>query len=178
MDQELIELVEQAKVGKKWAFGKLYGLFYQRIYRFIYYLTYDKQLSEDLTQNTFLKAWRALPNFSTAKGTFQSFLFTIARNLVIDVKRKNKEFYLDENIDISSKEDLEDEYQRQESKQVIAKALEGLEPEEKQIVILRYFEELSFAEIARVINKKEGALRVRIHRILIKLKEQLEKNGS
>lgn len=170
------KLVEAAKRGNKEAFGEIYRLFLGRIYRFIYYLVYDEPLAEDLTQETFMKAWKALPGFSTKKGSLQAYLFTIARNLVIDRQRKRKELALTEEAAelIESREDLEKNLIVSEEKQMVKEALSILEPDEKQIVILRYFEDLHFEEISKVVGKKEGALRVEVHRLLAKLKLYIE----
>lgn len=174
LDQK--KLVEEAKKGNKEAFGEIYRLFLSRIYRFIYYLVYDEPLAEDLTQETFIKAWKALPGFSSKKGTIQAYLFAIARNLVIDNQRKKKEVALTdeaaENIEIT--ENLEENIAQNENKELVGRALSVLEPDEKQIVILRYFEEMHFTEISKIVGKKEGAIRVQMHRLLSKLKKYIE----
>lgn len=170
MEKDEQVLIEKAKTGDKDAFGKLYQKYLNRIFRFIYYLIHDYESSQDITQNTFMKAWNSLPRFDMEKGTLQSFLFTIARNTVIDFQRKKKSVSLETIEEIISNEDVEKEAIRSEEKQTILKALSYLETDEKQIIALRYFEELSFSEIAEVMQIKEGALRVRIHRILKKLK--------
>lgn len=170
-------LVRKAKKGDKDAFGDLYKLFLNRIYRFVYYLVGgDEFLAEDITQSTFLKAWNWLPKFSLSRGTFQSFLFTVARNTVIDNQRKKKEFSLEiQDSDVlRSNEDLEEIVSKVEEAQEVQKALSQLSTFDRQIVILRYFEELSFREISQVVNKREGAIRVRVHRILGQLRINLD----
>lgn len=169
------ELVKKAKKGDKNAFGDLYKLFLNRIYRFVYYLVGDEFLAEDITQNTFLKAWNSLPRFSLHKGTFQSFIYTIARNLVIDNQRKKKEFSLEATtFDSPSGENLEEEFGKNEEIKSVRLALAVLPAFDRQLVVLRYFEELSFSEISSVVGKKEGAIRVRMHRILGTMREDLE----
>lgn len=171
---KLSELVKKAQQGEKASYGEIYNLFIKKIYRFIYYSVNEKQLAEDLTQNTFLKAWISLGNFSFGKGTFQAYLFTIARNLVIDYQRRKKELSIDENWDISSADNLEDQIEKEEEKEKVKMILDNLEDDERRLIILRYFEELEFEEIAQVLNKNSGTLRVRVHRILKKLKDKLE----
>lgn len=172
------ELVEAAKKGDKDAFGEIYRLFISRIYRFIYYLVYDESLAEDITQDTFIKAWKSLPRFSLEKGTMQAYLFTIARNLVIDNQRKKRNISLTEAVasDFETGENLEKSYLKEEERGLVREALSSLDASEKQIVILRYFEEFSYAEIAGVVGKNEGAIRVGVHRALAKLKDYLERN--
>lgn len=175
MNEDVLAFVLKTKNGDKEAFGEIYKLFMKRIYRFIYYMVYDKELASDLTQNTFLKTWRSINSFSESKGTFEAFLYTIARNVVIDYQRKKKTVSLEVTGDIfPTNENLEESIVLKEEQRIIHKALLGLEDIERHIVMLRYFEELSFAEIAKVIGKNEGAIRVRIHRILQKLKVNLK----
>lgn len=171
--ENLIDLINKAKSGNKEAFGSIYKLYYEKIYRFIYYLVFDKHLAADLTQNTFLKMWHAIPKFRTKNGTIQSYLFTIARNLVIDFRRKKKELTLDLAQDISKDEDLITKISNGEQNEMLRDTLNALDEEERQLLILRFFEDLSMLEIAKVFNKQEGAIRVRIHRILKKMRQYI-----
>lgn len=171
MNDELLKLISRAQAGEKEAFGEIYKMFIDRIYRYIFYLIYDRELAEDLTQYTFLKAWKALPNFSTENGSLQAFLFKIGRNSVIDYFRKKKDLSIDKIRDPVSDLNIDDSIVLEEEKLNLYKALSYLDDFEKNIVILRFFEELSFLEIANITGKTEGAVRVRTHRALKKLKE-------
>lgn len=175
MNDEIREIVLKAQNGDREAFGQIYNLYQKKIYRFSFYLIQDRQLAEDITQNTFMKAWKALPSFSFKKnGTIQAYLFKIARNLGIDYQRKKREISLDAIADfMPSEENLEDLVVKSERENIVHKALSGLDKDEKQIIVMRYFEELSYAEIAKTIGKNEGAIRVQIHRVLKKLKGRL-----
>lgn len=175
MTENTLELVLKAKKGDKEAFGEVYKLFFKRIFRFVHYLVREHEVSQDVTQTTFIKAWKSLPSFSTKKGTFQSFLFTIARNLVIDHQRKKKNISLEVVGEIMMDDDLEGKMVKDEEKKMVHRTLDGLESEEKHIIALRFFEDLSFKEVADIVGEKEGAIRVRTHRILKKLKEVIEK---
>lgn len=174
-NEDISRLIELAKEGDKDAFGKIYQTFLGKIYRFIYFSVRDKSLAEDLTQNTFIKAWKALPSFTEKKASFQTFLFTIARNTVIDYTRKKKNVSLELIENIESHENIEELTFQKEEKEMVTRALSKLDYFEKHIVILRFFEEMSFAEIGEIVDKKEGAVRVHIHRILKKLKEIIER---
>ncbi len=174
MEDKLERVIQKAKGGDKDAFGKLYLLFRNQIFRYTYYLIYDRNLAEDLTQLTFLKAWLAIPHFSTRKGTLQSYLYAIARNLVIDYQRRKKEVSLEDVAEPSYEVNFEDKLVKEENVKMVQTLLNELDAEEKQLVIFRYFEELHFGEIAHILHKKEGAIRVRLHRILQKLKERVK----
>lgn len=166
--------LERAKGGDKDAFGQLYILFRNRIFRYTYYLIFDRDLAEDLTQLTFLKAWLALPHFSTGRGTLQAYLYAIARNLVIDYQRRKKEVSLEDVAEPSYEVNYENVLIKEENVKMVQKLLTGLDGEEKHLVILRYFEEMRFGEIAHILHKKEGAIRVRLHRVLQKLRERIK----
>lgn len=176
MDEKTHQLVQQAQKGDKDAFGQIYKLYQKKIYRFSYYMIQDQQLAQDITQNTFMKAWKALPFFSFNKnGTIQAYLFKIARNLAIDYQRKKKDVALDVIADIMpSSENLEELVMQKEKQEIVSRALKTLEKEEKQIVVLRYFEEMSYEQISKILGKKEGAIRVYLHRILRKLREEIK----
>lgn len=169
-------LVTKAKDGDKDAFGKLYGMYMVKIYRFAYFLLQDKTAAEDITQETFLKAWKAITRFSPKDGgTFQAFLFAIARNLVTDVRRKKPMVSLSIIEEPGYTDDIEERLMRLEKKERVREVLQRLSPFEQHMVILRFFEELPFTEIAKALDMKEGAIRVRLHRILKGLKTYLEK---
>lgn len=168
------ELLQKACKGSKEAFGAIYKLYYTKIYRYCRINLSSETEAEDLAQETFLKAWRALPTFSTYHGSsVQAFLFRIARNSMIDLSRKKKELPLDTALEIESKEDIEEELDRKNNIETVQKALLKLEDNERQLVVLRFFEEMQSKDIAQILNLNEGAIRVRIHRILKKLRELL-----
>lgn len=174
MPEDIVLLVKKAQGGDKNAFGEIYKIYVRKIYRFIYYLVYDRELAEDLTQIVFLKAWKSLPSFLPEKGTFQAYLYAIARNLVIDYQRRKKELSLDNVDEPASDSDPDGEIVQAERKNAVNKLLATLDDDDKQLVVWRYFEELSFAEIAQIVGEKEGAIRVRLHRIIKKLKERFK----
>jgi len=168
-------LVARAKAGDAAAFTELVNHYERKIYRLAKHITQNDEDAEDVLQETFLKAWKALESFSLEKGgSFQAFLFRIARNLIIDLSRKHKEIPIEifeETLEID--QDVEGQVDRKDNQKMVRKALEKLNDLDKQIVMLFYFEEMSGSEIAKVLNMKEGAMRVRLHRSLKKLKEEI-----
>lgn len=170
----LKRLISRAKQGDKDAFGEIYNFFQKLIFRYIYFSTRNYELAKDLTQNTFFKAWKALPSVSISRGSFRAFLFTIARNLIIDWSRSKKELPLETIENFPSFEDPEKDLIRKEAREVVLQALSKLVEDEKQLILLRFFEELKYGEIAKVIGKKEGSVRVSIYRILKKMKSYIK----
>ena len=164
-------LFEKTKKGDKEAFGEIYRLFVQRIFRFIYYMVKDREHAEDLSQNTFVKLWRNISLYDSKRGSPSTFIFTIAKNLVFDEARKTKTVKLEQLGETADHTDLIEGYKKVEARDEVKKFLRHLESEERELLILRFFEEMSFAEIAEIFKIRETAVRVRVHRILQKLKK-------
>ena len=172
---DLSRLIVRAQEGDRDAFGQIYNLFYKRIYRYCQFNIGQRETAQDLCQETFLRAWKTLPSFSQRQGSsFQAYLFRISHNLVIDSKRKKKEIRLAKYQDVEEPSYLDEQIERQETSQKLKEALAKLHPVERQIIVLRYFEEMTTTEVARVVGLREGTLRVRAHRVLKKLKQLLE----
>jgi RNA polymerase sigma-70 factor, ECF subfamily len=177
--EELSEVIARAKTGDKHAFKIIYETFYKRIYRYCSIQVNNNEVAKDLCQETFIKAWKSLPTFTLEKGgTMQAFLFRIARNLIIDLSRKKKEYSLAEYTEVETNEDFYDDFEKKQTINNIKKSLKELDETDRQIIILRYFEELSTEETAKVIGMNHGALRVRVHRVLKKLKDILERHAN
>lgn len=173
------EVIKKAQKGDKSAFEELYKYFYKKIYRYCGFNIRKDDVAQDICQETFLRAWRFLPSFCPKNGgTFQAFLFKIARNLIIDFARKKKEVPIEEAENVESKEDLVEEFDKKINAEKLKKALLQLEDIDRQIILLRYFEEMASIEVARIIGIRDGALRVRTHRVLEKLKVILEGYGK
>ena len=171
---EVAEYVKRAKAGDKDAFARLYNLFLEKIYRFIFYLTNNEDTAYDITQDTFLRAWRSLPKYDKERGAFSTFLYAIARNLVIDNQRKRISISLDLVGPVKYEENFEENLDTKERSLKVRKILKALPPFDRELVILRYFEDMSFKKIAKIVGKEEGAVRVRVFRILKNLKEKYE----
>lgn len=174
--EEDIHLILLGQQGDKQAYGKLYKKYYARIYRYCRINLYNNAIAQDICQDTFIRAWKALPAFSAKNGgTFQAYLFRIARNLLIDVSRKKKEVSIEDAQFIATDSDLLEDLDRKSKIESVRAALAKLKDRDRQIIILRYFEDLSHAEAASIIGIREGALRVRTIRLLQKLKELIKK---
>lgn len=167
-------LIKRAQKGDKDAYGQIYNIFYRRIFRFCKFNCPNIQIAEDICQETFLKAWKSLPTFSTKGGSLQAYLFKIARNSIIDHSRKKKILSLTNHEEIEVNAQLEEKIDKLDNVDKIQKALNKLKDIERQMIILRYFEDLSQIEVARVMGLREGNVRVKTHRVLRKLKEILE----
>lgn len=176
--KDIDSLVKRAKEGEVEAFGLIYDRFLPQIYRFIFLKVSSKTEAEDLSQQVFMKAWQAIYRFESEGAPFVSWLYKIARNLVIDFYRTNKsEFQLEENILVGDlKIDVEDKVFLKQSQAKLTKSLKELTNEQQDVIILRFVEDLSYSEISKIMKKKQPALRILQHRAIGKLKKILEED--
>lgn len=170
------QLVNKAKSGNPDAFAELYDAYVDRIYRYIYFRVSDDVTAEDLTSQVFLNAWESLDRYQVGNSPYLALLFTIARNLVIDHYRVKKET-VDFDAMIQAKAggpDPDEEVQSRFEMQAIRTALQFLTEEQQQVLVLRFVTGLSTEEIAKLMDKREGAIRALQMRALQALAKYLE----
>lgn len=170
-------LIGRLKLKDKEAFGQLYDIYIDRIYRFIYFKVSKKEEAEDLTSQVFLKIWQhALEGKIKLGVSFQALLYKTARNLIIDYYRHAQGIYsLEEGEEkgqeiADESEDTEKKIDEATELENIEEKLKTLKSEYQEIIVLHYINELSVKEIADILNKKSGAVRVTLHRALKTLK--------
>lgn len=169
-------LIDGAISGDADDFGRLYDLHVERIYRHVYYRVGNTGDAEDLTQQVFLKAWKAIGRYKKTATPFLAWLMRISHNLVIDFYRSKKDTaFLDDELLIKDKtpgpQQLAEEHFNQ---QQIRKVILQLPEEQQQVVLMSFIEGFSYGEIAAAIGKKEGNVRVIVHRALKKMRQILE----
>ena len=170
---KVIRLVEKAIRGDFAAFGELYGVYLDRIYRYVFYQVKDKMTAEDVTEEVFLKAWKAIKSCRDKERTFSSWLYRIAHNNVIDIFRSQQKKWT---VDMETVAELSQPAVEIETKldhQEILNSLTDLPPNQRQVIILKFIEGLDNFEIERIIGKSQGAIRVLQTRALAKLREKL-----
>jgi len=167
------ELIITARKGDTKAFGKIYELWVNPVYRFVYLKTKDEDVAEDLTAEIFLKAWKGLKNFTPKQDVrFSTWLFAIARNSIIDYYRVTKQTVSFE--DLPEMKSLEGDVDLHPEQTKVRAALDQLKPEYKKVLELRFIEDIPISRVAQIIKKKEGNVRTLTNRALQKLKEILE----
>ncbi len=171
-DQELVLAAKGS--GKGEYFGALYDRYFQPIYRFIYYKTHHRETAEDITSTVFTKALANLAGLDLAKGTFQAWLYQIARNAVIDHYR-NRSARPTADIadawDIPADARLEKDAANVLLFDDLQKYLHLLSADQREIIILRIWEELSYAEVADIVGKSEASCKMAFGRGIKKLQE-------
>lgn len=155
-------------------FGALYTEYVQPIYRFVYRRTLDRMLAEDLTSTTFLKALEKIRTYDSAKGPFVAWLYRIARNTVTDHYRTRRVHANIEDVwDLASDDDPTAGVDTQLASKELRAALAKLPADKREIVLLRVWEGLSYAEIAAITGKSEGNCKVIFSRAVKDLRDIL-----
>jgi|SRR5690606_26119333 len=174
MSSSETELIRSSQSGDSDAFGKLYELYVRKIYDFIYYKTHHKETAEDLTSQTFFKALEKIRTFKTERGSFNSWIYQIARNIVTDHYRSSKtNLNIDDIWDLHNDDDVERDADTRLQLEKVHSYLQKLKPEQREILLLRLWNDLSFKEIAEIVGKSEANCKMIVHRALGKLQTDL-----
>lgn len=160
-------------------FDELYLQFSDKIYKYFYWQVKDPYIAEDFTGEVFTRLWK---NWKRFKPDFsQAFLYKVARNMLIDYFRKNKnrkeislETSIEEGIEPYYDEDLIEKIQNDNDISDLHRAINSLPENLREVVILRFIEELSAREVGEILNITEVNVRVLQYRGLQKLKEFLK----
>ncbi len=167
-------LVVRWKQGDSSAFQALYDGFVDPIYRFVYYRTSHKQTAEDVTSEVFMKALARIHQFDESKGTFQSWLYTIARNTIVDHYRTKKEAVdIEEAYEVGTKTDLDGRVDRTRELEKVRAYLDTLPEDSREIVLLRVWDDLSYQQIAEIVGKSEAACKMTFSRAIGKLRQEI-----
>jgi RNA polymerase sigma-70 factor (ECF subfamily) len=172
------ELLLKVADGDKEAFGQLYDFYAPKVFRFVRLKVRSQALAEDLSSESFLRIWEYLQEQGKAvEESFQALLYKIARNLIADhYKRKSSQelFISDDFKNFLAKQPGQDQIGLKEEAEEIYTALVKMKEEYQTVLIWYYIDELSVSEIAEIMGKSQGAIRVLIHRALRSLKKHLK----
>jgi RNA polymerase sigma-70 factor (ECF subfamily) len=165
------QLVRRAKDGDRDAFAEIYDRHHQAIYTYVYYRVHDPQVAGDLTGEVFLRLVEKIESFTHRGRPILAWLYTIARNLVSDHKRKGARFQtcpLEEQV-ITREENLPDAVQRTLTRECLIRSLQHLTEDQQQVILCRFVEGRTSAETAALLGKSEGAVKALQHRALAAL---------
>jgi len=168
-------LIERAIEGEAEAFGQLYDRYQPAIYRFIYLKVGQREEAEDLTHQVFLKSWRNMTGYNFKGFPFSSWLYSIARNQVIDHYRLKKDIIgLEAIAEIGEDGNPHDVLDKQTNLAKVKLAILKLNGEQQDVVIMRFIDDLSVKETAMALDKSESAVKLLQHRAVKNLKKILE----
>lgn len=171
----------KAKYDKE-AFLELYNIYYPKIYAYLLVRTKNRELTEDILQDTFIKALQALKNYTYTGKTFGAWLYRIATNEMVNYWRKNKKtvsYGDDDELELKGglTDSPEEAIVKEEALQIedeqmkkLFAGLEKLDKEEKDLIVLKYFSKLAYRDVAAIYNTNAGNVAVKLHRVLGKLK--------
>jgi len=166
-------LVKQAKSGDAEAFGQLYERYAPPIFRFLAAQMADRLVAEDLTADVFLRAWQSLPRYRERGHPFSAYLFKIARNAVIDWWRKNPP-QPETSLEYLEIRGAQPPHSLAEvESETLSAGLRGLPADYQQVIVLRFINGFSPREVAQIMARSEGAVRVLQHRALKALRKKM-----
>lgn len=167
-----IKLIEAVQNGDADSFGTLYELYVQKLYSFIYHKTLNHEIAEDLTSETFLKAQNKIKQFNPKKAQFNTWLFTIARNVCIDFFRSYRATQSIEEIwDFASDEKIELAVETVLISDQIKVCMKRLTSEQREILTMRFWQDLSYGEIGEILGKSPENIKMITSRSIKKLRE-------
>ncbi len=173
-----LKLVRQAASDLD-AFGELYERHVRRIYSYIYYRTGNHHDAEDLTARVFERALRHIPSFKDKGVPFSAWLYRIAHNLVAnwhrDLSRRPVVPLDDRFLSKGGRNHPETEAVSQEEQRMLLAAVHLLPPDRQQLLILKFVQRFSNAEIGQIMGRTEGAIKSLYHRTLNSLRDELER---
>lgn len=173
-EEKLLLLASQ---GDRDAFGLLYERYVDRIFNYVYYRTGNLHDAEDLTARVFQRAMNHIHNYTDRGVPFSAWLYRIAHNLVANWHRdrsRKQEIPLEDLPILPSKGDHpEKNLVRSQEQEALLKLIRRLPAERQNLLILKFVENLSNAEIGAIMGRSEGAIKSLYHRTLLALRDQL-----
>jgi RNA polymerase sigma-70 factor (ECF subfamily) len=178
--QEVALLVRRCVAGDAAAWEDIVQRFTRRIYNICYRFAGSADDAQDLSQEVFIKMYRTLDSFDPERASFNTWITTVTRNLLVDHFRKTKYDRATDSIDATPGEDADgqplsdrlpdkgagpaESLDRLETRELVHKALQKLSPELREAVILRDLQDMDYREIAVVLKVPEGTVKSRINR--------------
>ncbi len=169
-------LVRRAVQRDREAFASLYDRHVEHVYKHIYYKVPNKSDAEDITQEVFIRAWKYIDKYRYTGAPFVAWLFKIARNLIVDNYRaRKKEVPLVEPEAFSQTGETNPEAITEASlnRSHVRKAILKLKGEKQKVILMHFIDGFNYKEIAKLLNKSEGAIRVIQYRALNDLRHML-----
>jgi RNA polymerase sigma-70 factor (ECF subfamily) len=177
MPNDEASLIRRAKKGDPAAFAEIYDRYQPAIYRYIFYRVSDSTTAEDLTGEVFVRVVEKIDRFAYRGRPLLSWLYTIARNLVVDHHRQASVLVEDEQVAVDAT-DIEETLEHTLTQQRLAAAVSHLTEDQRRVILLKFIEGVDNRTVARMLGKSVGAVKSLQHRGLAALRRVLEKNGG
>ena len=178
LDYNEEQVLARASQGDRDAFGILYERHVDRIYNYVYYRTGNEHDAEDLTARVFQRAMNHIRNYTDRGVPFSAWLYRIAHNLVANWHRdrsRKQEIPLNDVPVLQSRGDHpERNLIHSQEQEALLQLIRRLPPERQNLLILKFVENLSNAEIGKIMGRSEGAVKSLYHRTLLALRDQMD----
>jgi RNA polymerase sigma-70 factor (ECF subfamily) len=169
------DVIERARAGDRHAFGDLYDAHADAVYRYVLYRVREPSDAEDLTSEVFTRAFANIHRYRWQGKSFLAWLYTIARNAVTDRRRRQRPTVdLDDAYGVAEEgPTAHDRAVRGEQVDALRGAVKHLTSEQQEVLVLRFVENMSSRQVAKVLGKNEGAIRALQFRALGRLRKLL-----
>lgn len=170
-DEKIIEYCQKGELER---FGALYEKYIKKIYAFVYCKIQHKESAEDLCAKTFLKALNKIGEYKSGQGTFQAWLYRIARNNVIDYYRtKRAESDIEDVWGLGDNKNAERDLDMKMRLESVEEYLLRLDAKQRELIIMRVWQGLSFREISEICGKSSSACKVAYARAIGQLRKSM-----
>ncbi len=179
-DQE--NIIARARRGDADAFEQLVVAYRDQVFRLALRMCGSEADADEVAQEAFLSAWKALPNFR-GESQFSTWLYQLTTHAAIDLMRREKRQIAaaDDITEVSAADPApspQQQAEQSEQREIVRDAILQLAPEQREVVVLRFMEELSYEEIGAVLKLPSGTVKSRLNRAKAQLKEILSKSGN
>lgn len=171
-------LIQRAKRGDQEALGVIYDCLYPSIFRYLYYRVSDQETAEDLAADVFVRMVERIGMYEQRERPILAWLYTIAHNLVTDHYRllgQADHLPLEERLVAGDNPQPSQTAERHQDRDCLARAMEYLTEEQRQVILLKFVEDREIAEVAMILGKNERSIRSLQHRALAALNRVIEK---
>lgn len=170
------ETIAMAKNRQKEALTEVYHSYFERIYRFAFFRLGSKESAEDVTSEIFLRLVEKIDKYKENQGSFSSWIYTLARHEVANFYRRKKDYVnLEAVTEMAVKEDVEKELDLKNKLLWTKEKLADLPERQREVLLLRVWDEMSHEEISEILSISEGASKMALTRALSTLKEDWTK---
>jgi RNA polymerase sigma-70 factor (ECF subfamily) len=173
-------IIQRARQGDSEAVGAIYAHYQADVFTYIYYRVSDQECAEDLTAEVFVRMITKLPDYIEQGHPILAWLYTIARNLVIDHYRTSKErqsMPLEESLIAGENGHPVKETEDHLAQECLAKAMLQLSEEQRQVILLKIVEDREIVEVSKILDRNERAIRSLQHRALAALHRAMKKEN-
>lgn len=178
------KLIKKCQNGDKEAFQELISKYHPFVYKFLYKLTGDEEIAEDLNQETFLKVIKSIDKFDVhGKAKFSTYIITVAKHCYIDYLRRQNKFKnyipIDEDMNIEDTQlNVEGTVIDNMYSEKIMEKMSSLSEEQQMVIKMKYIEGLTLNEIGEKLKLEPKTIKSRIHNGIVKLREMFERDDD